>query len=65
MSGWGCPHEDKGICTRLGGRQCDPGMRGCILHGRFRFANEEKNRPPRPRAPDEKPHDPDETKEPA
>lgn len=44
MSGWGCPHEDKGVCTRLGGRPCDPGMKGCILHGRFRFSNEEKNR---------------------
>ncbi|HLN24634.1 MAG TPA: hypothetical protein VK558_11685 [Patescibacteria group bacterium] len=46
MSGWGCPHEDKGVCTRLNGLACDPGMKGCILHGRFRFANEAKNRPP-------------------
>lgn len=55
MSGWGCPHEDKGVCTRLGGRPCDPGMRGCILHGRFRFANESKNRPRRPAPAAEQP----------
>jgi hypothetical protein len=29
-------------------------MRGCLLHGRFRFANEDKNRPPRQEKPDEK-----------
>ncbi len=45
MSGWGCPHEDKGLCARLK-KPCDPGMKGCVLHGRFRFANEEKNRQP-------------------
>jgi len=47
MSGWGCPHESNGACSRLSGRACDPGMRGCILHGRFRFANEDKNRKPK------------------
>ena len=59
MSGWGCPHEAQGTCTRLKGRPCDPGMRGCILHGRFRFASEEKNPAPR-RQPDAvKPPEPD------
>jgi hypothetical protein len=33
-------------------------MRGCILHGRFRFANDDKNRPKRPK-------DEAETEEPA
>jgi hypothetical protein len=47
MSGWGCPHEINGTCDRLGGRTCDPGMKGCILYGRFRFSNGDKNRPPR------------------
>lgn len=47
MSGWGCVHEIKGVCTRVANRQCDPGMKGCVLAGRFRFSNEEKNRPPR------------------
>lgn len=50
MSGWGCPHEVAGTCARVAGRACDPGMKGCILAGRFRFSNEEKNRPPRRQA---------------
>lgn len=48
MSGWGCPHEFNGICQHIPGRTCDPGMKGCVLAGRFRFSNEAKNRPPRP-----------------
>ncbi len=50
MSGWGCVHEVQGLCSRVADRPCDPGMKGCVLAGRFRFSNEEKNRPPR-RAP--------------
>jgi hypothetical protein len=46
MSGWGCPHENKGKCDKVGGKKdCEPGMKGCIMHGRFRFANPEKNAP--------------------
>lgn len=48
MSGWSCVHDDHGTCTRVAGRPCDPGMKGCILAGRFRFTNPAKNRPPRP-----------------
>lgn len=51
MGGWGCPHEINGECMRVRGFACNPGMKGCILLGRFRFSNEEKNRPtsaPRP-----------------
>jgi hypothetical protein len=44
MSGWGCPHEIGGKCTRIRGFDCDPGMKGCVLFGRFRFSNENKNR---------------------
>lgn len=51
VSGWGCVHEAEGRCTRVAGRPCDPGMKGCVLAGRFRFSNEAKNRPP----PDAKP----------
>ncbi len=47
MSGWGCPHEVRGQCQRVPGRACDPGMKGCILFGRFTFSTEAKNRPPR------------------
>ncbi|MGD8618613.1 MAG: hypothetical protein PVH54_05430 [Gammaproteobacteria bacterium] len=45
--GWGCPHEVRGKCQRVKGRPCDPGMKGCILYGRFEFSNPEKNRPSR------------------
>lgn len=48
MSGWGCPHEDHGTCTRVAGRPCDPGMKGCVLAGRFRFSNPAKNRAAKP-----------------
>jgi hypothetical protein len=43
MSGWGCPNELKGTCLRVEGRECDPGMKGCILFGRFVFSTPEKN----------------------
>lgn len=41
--GWGCPHEVADRCTKIGGEPCDPGMKGCELYGRFRFADESKN----------------------
>lgn len=47
MSGWGCIHESEGRCGKVGGRPCDPGMKGCVLAGRFRFTNPSKNRPPK------------------
>jgi len=44
MSGsWGCPHELNGLCTRVNNLPCDPGMKGCVLCGRFVFADDEKN----------------------
>lgn len=46
MSGWGCPNELNGTCLRVNGRSCDPGMKGCVLRGRFVFSNPEKNPPP-------------------
>ncbi len=49
MAGWGCPHEVKGKCARVNDEPCDPGMKGCILFGRFKFSVEEKNRPGGPR----------------
>ncbi len=39
---------------KVEGRPCDPGMKGCILYGRFTFSNPEKNTPSRQRALDEK-----------
>jgi hypothetical protein len=37
-----------GICQLVQGAACDPGMRGCVLHGKVRFASEEKNAPRKP-----------------
>lgn len=45
MSGWGCPHEVNNKCQRVNNLPCDPGMKGCVLFGRFRFADASKNRP--------------------
>jgi hypothetical protein len=41
MSSWSCPHDTDGVCQRVLGARCDPGMRGCVLHGRFRFAQDD------------------------
>ena len=43
--GWGCPHEFQGRCQRVNNIPCDPGMKGCVLFGRFVFSNPSKNRP--------------------
>lgn len=40
---WGCPHETDDLCSKVNKLPCDPGMKGCVLHGRFVFANEDKN----------------------
>jgi hypothetical protein len=50
MSSWGCPHEVNGECQKVNHLPCDPGMRGCVLHGRFVFSNPAKNPPVRPNA---------------
>jgi hypothetical protein len=42
-SGWGCPHEVNGTCGKVNNLPCDPGMKGCVLAGRFVFADESKN----------------------
>jgi len=49
MSSWGCPHEVEGLCERVNGAFCVPGMKGCILHGKVEFPGGEA---PRPRWPD-------------
>ena len=41
--GWGCPHEANDVCTKINDLPCDPGMKGCVLYGRYVFANEDKN----------------------
>ena len=41
--GWGCPHEVNDHCLKINNLPCNPGMKGCELAGRFRFADESKN----------------------
>jgi hypothetical protein len=40
---WGCPHEANDLCGKVNNLPCDPGMKGCVLAGRFVFANDDKN----------------------
>jgi hypothetical protein len=49
MSGsWGCPHEVDGLCQRVNGAICEPGMRGCVIDGQVTFPD---GRPHLPRWP--------------
>jgi hypothetical protein len=48
MSAWSCPHDLDGVCQRVNGARCDPGMRGCVLEGKVRFARDEMNRERKP-----------------
>lgn len=41
--GWSCPHEVNGKCSKVNNLPCDPGMKGCELHGRYAFFNDDKN----------------------
>lgn len=45
MSSWGCPHEIKGLCSKVNDLVCNPGMKGCELAGRYFFvSSEDKNK---------------------
>ena len=44
-SAWGCPHEVEGLCMKVKQRACNPGMKGCVLYGRFAFSDPDKNSP--------------------
>jgi hypothetical protein len=59
MSGWGCPHELDGLCQRVRGAYCRPGMRGCVLAGRVEFPDGVTPKPVWPAGgePDEAPED--------
>ncbi len=37
MSSWSCPHEIDGLCDKVQGAYCRPGMRGCVLAGKVEF----------------------------
>ncbi len=48
LSANSCPHDLNGICQRVAGALCDPGMRGCVLHGKVKFAEDAKKLSRRP-----------------
>lgn len=52
MSSWSCPHEVSGICRKVDGAYCRPGMRGCVLAGKVTFPDGELPRPVWPSADD-------------
>jgi hypothetical protein len=37
LSGWSCKFEANGICLRVDGAYCRPGMKGCVLQGQVTF----------------------------
>lgn len=45
---WGCPHDLNGVCQHVNGAVCAPGMRGCVMEGKVRFARDEMNLPRKP-----------------
>ena len=37
MTAWSCAHDEAGICRKVAGACCRPGMRGCVLVGKVQF----------------------------
>ncbi len=37
MSSWSCRYDVNGICQKVAGAYCRPGMKGCILVGKVQF----------------------------
>jgi len=37
MSSWSCSNEANGICKKVAGAYCRPGMKGCVLAGKVVF----------------------------
>jgi hypothetical protein len=45
MTGWSCRHDLNGICQKLDGAYCRPGMKGCIVFGKVSFQDGEAPSP--------------------
>ena len=41
MSSWSCQYEATGLCKKLDGAYCRPGMKGCVLVGKVTFQDGE------------------------
>jgi hypothetical protein len=37
VSSWSCRYESDGICRKVDGALCRPGMKGCVLVGKVKF----------------------------
>jgi hypothetical protein len=37
LSSWSCAYDEGGICHKVAGAYCRPGMKGCILFGKVKF----------------------------
>jgi hypothetical protein len=37
VSSWSCRYELAGLCAKVDGAYCRPGMKGCILVGKVTF----------------------------
>jgi hypothetical protein len=37
VSSWSCRYESGGICRKVDGALCRPGMKGCVLVGKVKF----------------------------
>jgi len=37
LSSWSCRYEADGLCRKVDGAYCRPGMKGCILVGKVKF----------------------------
>lgn len=48
MSSWSCPREVDGLCDKVGGAYCKPGMKGCVLAGKVEFPDKMIPAPVRP-----------------
>lgn len=44
MSGWTCPNEIDGMCMKVRGFACTPGMKGCVLYGKVERKSSEEIR---------------------
>lgn len=42
MSSWSCPYQTTDYFCQRVKRECVPGMKGCVLRGKVRFACEEE-----------------------
>lgn len=56
---WSCPYEADDVCTRVGGRPCQPGMRGCLLYRRYAIFDGDSLYPAPARPADDKDGNPD------